>query len=70
MPSEDTKMLKFNQYQKSDKTLYIVYANLESLIKKVEGCKDNPVKSFTPVKFAIFVKSSLLFNSFYCLFCL
>ena len=23
-----------------------------------------------PVKFAIFLKSSLLFNSFYCLFCL
>ena len=70
MPSEDTKMLKFNQNQKSDKALYIVYANLEPLIKKVEDCKDNPVKLFTPVKFAIFVKSSLLFNSFCCRFCL
>ena len=30
MPSEDTKILEFNQYQKSDKTLFIICSGLES----------------------------------------
>ena len=29
MPSEDTKMLDFNQYQISDKAPFIIYTNLE-----------------------------------------
>ena len=29
IPSEDTKLLKFNQYQKSDKAPYISYADLD-----------------------------------------
>ena len=29
MPSEDTKMLEFNQYQKSDKAPLIIYANVK-----------------------------------------
>ena len=29
MPSEDTKILEFNQYQKSDKAPFIIYADLE-----------------------------------------
>ena len=28
MPSEDTKILEFNQYQKSDKAPFIIYADL------------------------------------------
>ena len=48
MPSKDTKTLKFNQYQKPDKVPSIIYAYLESLIKKVDACKNNPVKSPTP----------------------
>ena len=28
MPSEKTEILKFNQYKKSDKTPYIIYADL------------------------------------------
>ena len=39
MPSEDTKVLEFNQYQKSDKTLFVIHADLECLIKKIDGCK-------------------------------
>ena len=42
MPSEDTKILEFNQYQKSDKALFIIYADLECLIEKIDGCKNNP----------------------------
>ena len=30
MPSEETKVLDFNQYQKSDKAPFIIYADLES----------------------------------------
>ena len=33
MPSEDTKILEFNQYRKSDKIPSVAYADLESLIK-------------------------------------
>ena len=31
MPSEDTKILEFNEYQKSDKALHIIYRDLECL---------------------------------------
>ena len=34
MPSEGTKILEFNQYQKSDKLLSVIYADFEFLIKK------------------------------------
>ena len=34
MPSEEIKILEFNQYQKSYKTRSIIYADFESLIKK------------------------------------
>ena len=30
---------------KSDKMLYIIYADLESLIRKIDGCKNNPQNS-------------------------
>ena len=32
MPSEKDKILEFNQYMKSDKMPYIIYADIESLI--------------------------------------
>ena len=47
MPSEDTKILEFNQYQKSDKAPFIIYADLECIIKKADGCKNNPDNSYT-----------------------
>ena len=33
MPSEKDNILEFNQYVRSDKMPYIVYADIESLIK-------------------------------------
>ena len=33
MPSEETKILEFNQYQKSDKAPFITYADLECIIE-------------------------------------
>ena len=40
MPSEDTKILEFNQYYKSDKATLNIYADLESLIEKIDRCKN------------------------------
>ena len=47
MPSEDTKILEFRQYQKSDKARFIIYADLECIIEKIDGCKNNPENSST-----------------------
>ena len=37
MHSEDAEILKFSQYRKSNKAPPIIYANLESLIKRIDG---------------------------------
>ena len=47
MPSVDTKTLEFNQYQKSEKAMFIIYADLECLIEKIDGCKNIPEISST-----------------------
>ena len=39
-------ILEFNQYQKSDKAPFVFYADLECLIEKIYGCKNNPENSF------------------------
>ena len=36
MLSDDTKILEFNQYQKSNKTSFVIYVNLECIIEKVD----------------------------------
>ena len=36
MPTEKKKILEFNQYVKSDKVPYIIYAYIESLIIKMD----------------------------------
>ena len=46
MPSEDTKTSEINQYQKADKVPFIIYADLECLIEKIDECKNNPQNSF------------------------
>ena len=47
MLSENTKILEFNQYQKSNKEPFIIYADLECLIEKIDRCENNPENSFT-----------------------
>ena len=47
MPPEDTKKLEFNQCQKSDKAPFNIYADLECLIEKINGCRNNPENSST-----------------------
>ena len=46
-PTQKNNTLKFNQYMTSDKTPCIIYADLESLIEKIDNCKNNPEKSST-----------------------
>ena len=41
------KKKKSNQCMKSNKMPYIIYADIESLIQKIDNCKNNPGKSFT-----------------------
>ena len=43
MPSEDTKILEFNQYHQSDETTFVVYADFEYLIEKIDAC-ENPLE--------------------------
>ena len=47
MPSEDSKILEFNQCHKYDKAPVIIYADLECIIEKIDGCKNNPENSST-----------------------
>ena len=47
MLSEDTKILEFNQYKKSDKAPFFIFADREYLIEKIDGCKNNPENSST-----------------------
>ena len=39
MPFEDTKISELNQYQKPDKALFNIYADLGYSIKKIDGCR-------------------------------
>ena len=47
MASGKDNILEFNQYMKSEKMPYIIYADIESLIKKKDGCANNPGNSST-----------------------
>ena len=45
-PSEDTKILEFNQYQKSHKVT-IFNVDIECIKEKINGCKNSPKSSST-----------------------
>ena len=62
MPPEDMKMLELNQYQKFDKGLFIIYADLECLIEKIDGGKNNPENSYS-------TKVNIFNQVFQCLQC-
>ena len=47
MPFQDTKILKVNQYQKSDEAPFVIYADLECLIERIDICKNNHQNPFT-----------------------
>ena len=47
MPEEDNKILKYNQEEKSKRVPFIIYADLESLLEKMNTCHNNFGKSST-----------------------
>ena len=42
MSPKVTKILEFNQYQKSEKAQFIIYTDLECIIEKIYLFKNNP----------------------------
>lgn len=47
MPKEKNKTLKYNHWEKPMNVLIIIYADLESLLRKISICHDNPERSST-----------------------
>ena len=47
MPSADIEILEFNQYRKSYKAPFSIYLDIEYLIEKIYGCKNNIENSLT-----------------------
>ena len=47
MPNEDNKIIKYNQGEKSIKSPFIIYADLECLLEKISTCYNNPEKFST-----------------------
>ena len=46
-PSEKDDILEFKLYIKSERMTCIIYADIESLIRKINGCANNPENSST-----------------------
>ena len=66
MLNEDNKILKYNHGEKSMKATFIIYADLESLLEKMNTCYDSPEKSsatklnkHTPSGYSLFTHCSL-----------
>ena len=67
MPSQDTTRLDFSQYQRFDKTPFVIYTDLECIIEKINVCKNYPENSSTtkvsqhfPSGFSMFTISSFI----------
>ena len=50
MPDENNKILKYIQGEKLLKVPFIIYADLECLLQKINTCQNNPDKSYTEKK--------------------
>ena len=66
MPNEDNKIIKYNQGEKSIKSLFIIYADLECLLEKISICYNNPeesstteINNHTPFGYSLFTHCSL-----------
>ena len=47
MPNKDNNIIKYNQGEKSSKLPFIIYADLECLLEKINTCYNNPESSST-----------------------
>ena len=50
MPKQFNKTLKYNHGEKSLKTPFVIYADLECLLIKQQSCQNNPNESYTERK--------------------
>ena len=50
MPDENNKILEYNTGEQSLKVPFIIFADLECLLKKINACQNNPDKSYTEKK--------------------
>ena len=50
IPNEDSKILKYNQGEKSLKAPAIIYADLECLLEKMHSCQNNLEESYKEKK--------------------
>ena len=46
MPDKNNKILKYNPGENSLKIPFIIYADIECLLKKIDTCQNNPEKSY------------------------
>ena len=65
MPTKDNNIIKYNHGEKSMKLPFLIYADLECLLKKMSTCQNNPNKSsttkinkHTPSGYSIFTSCS------------
>ena len=63
MPEKGT-MLMFKHHERSERVPFIIYADTEALIKKMQNCDPNPQNSYTkkhqkhePISFSYYIKS-------------
>ena len=66
MPGKDNKILKYNHGEKSMKVPFVIYADIEPLLEKINTCHNNPEKSsiteinkHTPSGYLLFTHCSL-----------
>ena len=61
MRDEDNKILKYIPGEKSLRVPFIIYVDLECLLRKINTCSNNPDKSYTEKKaFRLFFSYMLL----------
>ena len=65
MRNENNKIIKYNQGEKSIKSLFIIYADLECLLEKMSTCHNNPeelstteINNLTPSGYSLFTHCS------------
>ena len=65
MPTKDNNIIKYNQGEKSIKSPFVIYADLECLLKKMSTCQNNPnesstteINKHTPSGYSIFTHCS------------
>ena len=58
-------IFEFNQYIKLGKMQYIIHADVESLIEKIDNCKNNPEKYLTTKIEKIYSLSIFSVNNLY-----